>query len=131
MSLHGYFETEIFRWELEDAEVDRVTLGEDCARWFKSGLRAPAVAGEPVQEDWGWALPTTLEGQQLWLMLQKWHSTERGWHVWIEPKGAFSWLWRQRSRAAAVRLRDLVERLLMDETRVSGLRWVESVEALD
>lgn len=131
MGLHGYFETEIFRWELEDAELDRVTLGEDCAHWFKAGLRAAAVTGEPVQEDWGWVLPVTLEGQKLWLMLQKWHSTERGWHVWIESRGALAWLWRQRSHTAAVRLRELVQRLLTDETRVSGLRWVESVDALD
>ena len=131
MGLHGYFETEMFRWELEDADVDRVILGEDCAEWFKSGLRTAGVSGEPVQEDWGWVMPVTLEGQPLWFMLQKWHSTQLGWHVWIEPKGMRSWLSSKRSQAAAVLLRDLVHRLLTDDTRVSQLRWVESVEALE
>ena len=129
--LHGYFETEMFRSELEDADVDRVILGEDCVRWFESGVRLTATTGEPIQEDWGWVLPVTLEGQQLWLMLQKWHTTELGWHVWIESRGIRSWLSRKRSQAAAGLLRELVHRLITAERRVSKLRWVESVEALD
>ena len=75
-------------------------------------------------------LPVTLEGQNLWLMLQKWHGTERGWQVWIEARGIRSWLSRKQSHRAAARLRELVHQLLMD-TRVKNLRWVASVEALE
>lgn len=122
--LHGYFETQLFRFQLDDADLDRVMLGRDCAEWFKSRLVGTAEAGEPVEEDFGWVLPVTIAGQSLWLMLQKWHTTERGWHIWIEPRGLVARIQRTRFAAAATELRDAIDRLLVGETRMGGIRWV-------
>lgn len=129
--LHGYFETDMFRWQLDDADLDRVVLGEDCAGWFKSRLVEVAEAGEPVQEDFGWVLPVTIAGQNLWLMLQKWHTTDHGWHVWIEPKGLLARVQWTRSAAAATELRDAIDRLAAGEPRMGGIRWVAGPEELE
>ena len=122
--LHAYFETEMFCSELHDRDIDQVVLGGDCAKWFRSRLAPDRDTGEPIQEDWGWVLPVTVAGQGLWFMIQKWHTTDRGWHVWIEPRGLLSRIFGSRFGAAAVRLRDTADRLLTNEPRVNALRWV-------
>lgn len=128
--LHAHFETELFVAELDDAEMGDVVLGADCADWLKVRLAGVAETGVAVQESWGWALPVVIAGQPLWLMLQKWYATERDWHVWIEPRGLLARLLTARSNAAALRLRDTVNRVLADEPRVSKLEWVADANAL-
>lgn len=121
--LHAYFETDMFQSELDDKDFDRTVLGEDCASWFRSSLKE-VEPGEPIREDWGWALSVKLEGQNAWVMLQKWHATTRGWHVWVEPRGLAAQILRGRSGAALARLRDLVDRVISAEPRIEGLTWV-------
>jgi hypothetical protein len=128
--LHAYFETQLFVAELDDAEADRGMLGSDCADWFRSRLAGAAEIGEAVRESWGWAVPVVIAGQSLWLMLQKWHSTEHGWHVWIEPRGLLGRVLAGRSMGPALRLRDTLNRVLADEPRVSKLEWVADANAL-
>lgn len=128
---HAYFETEMFRIESDDSELDKHPLGEDLARWFGSKLKPGYSVGEPVSEDWGWALPIACDGQNLWLMLQKWHSTERGWHVWLEPRGLLSSLFKRRTRVATGRARDAIGRVLANEHQVEGLRWLSNPEELE
>lgn len=129
--LHGYFETELFRSQLDDAELDRVVLGSDCADWFKSRLVGTVAASEPVQEDFGWVLPVTLSGQSLWLMVQKWHTTDHGWHVWIEPRGLLARIQRARAAAGATELRSALDRLAASEPRMGGIRWVFDPKELE
>jgi len=130
-TLHGYFETEMFRSHLDDAELDRVVLGSDCANWFKSRLGGTAVTGEPVQEDYGWVLPVTIAGQNFWFMLQKWHTTYHGWHVWIEPRDLLARVLGKRSAAAATLLRDAVDRFLLEDPRITGISWVADPKELE
>jgi len=129
--LHGYFETDMFLSGLDDADVDRVMLGHDCAEWFKSRLVGTADVGEPVQESYGWASSVTIAGRSLWLMLQKWHTTERGWHVWIEPRGLLARVQRARAAAGVPELRRALDRIAANEPRVGGIRWVHDPAELE
>src|SRR2546423_14807912 len=54
---HVAFETDRFRNDQPDDEIDQWFLGEDLAKWLHDGLvRQERVTSrfEPLEEDWGW-----------------------------------------------------------------------------
>jgi hypothetical protein len=129
--LHAHFETGMFRTESDDLELDERPLGENLAHWIGSKLESDCTVGDPISEDWGWALPIAIDGKNLWLMLQKWLSTERGWHVWIERRGLLSHFLKQRSSVVTLRACEALDRILASEHQVSGLQWFSSPEDLE
>jgi hypothetical protein len=59
------FCTELFRGEQADEELDRSSLGEDCAKWLHSKLLAVegvAPGVDPLEEDWGWTFGVRVHG---------------------------------------------------------------------
>jgi hypothetical protein len=128
--MHAFFKTDKFRQVLDDDEIDRVVLGEDCIEWLRVQLSngKSVVAKRPIYEDWGWTMALTVDGAQLWLNVQDW-SFEEGqtWHLWLEPRGVLIRLNPGRYAAASKLLRQLLDEVLSADSAIREVRWSEAI----
>jgi hypothetical protein len=128
--MHAFFKTDKFRQMLDDDEIDRVVLGEDCIEWLRVRLSNgdKVVVKRPIDEDWGWTMALTLGGAQLWLNVQDW-SFEEGqtWHLWLAPRGVLIRLNRSRYAAATQLLRQLLDGVLSTDSAIREVRWSETI----
>jgi hypothetical protein len=122
------FDTGLFRDEQPDDELDRRSLGEDCANWLYARLIAieglsPGVA--PLEEDWGgWTFQIRAHAHGFWIQI--WHSFNKRetWILGIEPS---SWIIFRKKQVglAKARLRDAMNSVLASTPEISQMHWVE------
>ena len=95
------FETDRFRNEQPDDEIDLWFLGEDLAKWLHERLVVqPQITStcEPVEEDWGgWIFGVRVEGIRFWI--RTWNT--RTWVVGLQAKPGLLWVFRQTQTATA------------------------------
>ena len=134
--MQAYFKTDEFRQELNDDEIDRVVLGQDCIHWLHSQLDAhdDVAAERPIFEDWGWTMAVSVKGSQLWLNVQDWSFEEsQTWRLWLEPRGVVAAvaakLTPSRHKAASMRLRRVIDEALSGAPAIHEVRWIESKSA--
>jgi len=123
------FRTGLFRDELADDELDRRSLGGDCAKWLDSKvLTAEGVAPgvDPLEEDWGWTFGVRVHG--VWFWINVWCSLQqrKGWIIGIEPRpgllGAFR---RQRTESAKAGLCAAIDMALASTPEITGRQWLD------
>jgi len=127
--MHVRFKTERFRQVLDDDEIDRVVLGEDCIEWLRAELsgRGGVVTEFPVGEDWGYTMAVTVDGSKLWINAQDWSfQQEQTWHVWIEPRGILARMNAGRHAGATSRLRQLIGDVLAGDSAIRDVRWSDA-----
>jgi hypothetical protein len=130
--MHAYFKTSKFRQVLDDDEIDRVILGEDCVEWLRAQLSShkDIVTKSPILEDWGWTMALSLDGSELWMNVQDWSfEREQTWHLWIEPRGILARINTRRLAAASRRLRELIEEVLSGDAEIREVRWSQAPPA--
>ena len=109
---HVAFETDRFRNDQPDDEIDQWFLGEDLAQWLHNGLtRQEDVTSTcgPLEEDWGWTFGVRVSGTRFWINI--WNN--RTWIVGLEAKpGLLRVFHRERTGKATAHLQQLVGRML-------------------
>jgi hypothetical protein len=128
--MHLFFKTDKFRQVLDDDEIGRVVLGEDCLEWFRAQLsiRNEMMTQRLVFEDWGWTMGLTVNGLQLWLNVQDWSFEQpQTWHLWIEPRGILARIRTGRYAAARTRLRQVIDEAISHEAAIREPRWSDAI----
>jgi hypothetical protein len=123
------FSTGMFRDEQADDELDRSSLGEDCAKWLQPKLLAVegvAAGVDPLEEDWGWTFGVRVHG--VWFWINVWCSLQqrKAWIIGIEPRpgllGAFR---KQRTKSAKAGLCAAIDTALASTTEITGRQWLD------
>jgi len=95
--LYVAFNTDLFRNDIPDDEIDQWFLGEDLAEWLHDGLtRQASVISTcaPIEEDGGWTFGVRASNTRFWINI--WNM--RTWIVGLEPKpGLLGALRRERT----------------------------------
>jgi hypothetical protein len=106
------FDTNVFRTEQTDAEIDNFLLGGDLAEWLHAELcRQNDVTShwEPLEEDWGWTFGVRAAGAKFWINI--WHADS--WIIGLEMKPGLLGVFRRAKTAGALSaLQNIVSRVL-------------------
>jgi hypothetical protein len=106
------FETDRFRNDQPDDEIDQWHLGGDLAKWLHEGLvRQEHVTSrcDPLEEDWGWTFGIRVIDTRFWINIYN----VRIWIVGLEAKlGLLAPFLKKRTAKAIALLKELVDALL-------------------
>ena len=108
------FDTELFRKDQPDDEIDQWFLGEDLATWLHDRLieNENVTSGcTPVEEDWaGWTFGVRVSG--VWFWVNIWNV--RTWIVGLEAKpGLFGMFRKARAATSVNALRRIIDQVLV------------------
>lgn len=106
------FETDRFRNDQPDDEIDQWFLGEDVARWLHDGLvQCENVTSTctPLEEDWGWTFGVRLARTRFWVNIWNMHT----WIVGLEVRSGLLCVFHtDQTTTAELSLRQKVSEML-------------------
>lgn len=109
----------------EDEQVNPGRYGEELATWLIEQLRRTgASAAGPYEEDWGWLVELTWNGQRFSLPCGNMDFSRTEWLIWIQPhRGLLNRLLRRNHAEATAELALALHAILKSEPRISELEW--------
>jgi len=109
---HVAFDTDLFRNEQPDEEIDQWFLGEDLAKWLHHELiRHDNITStfEPIEEDWGWTFGVRVSDTRFRINIWNLHT----WIVGLEVKpGLLGVFHKARTAIAVTALQSMVDQML-------------------
>jgi hypothetical protein len=81
------FKTDLFVFRQLDADIDRWSVGGDCAAWFYVRLllvEPIRPSREPLMDEWGWVCEVAIRAVRIRLNVWAFHPVENCWILGIE-----------------------------------------------
>ena len=112
----------------EQGQINPGCYGRALAVWLRERLSAQGVeVGEPIAEDWGWLLGSTLHGAHIGIGCANVEDSLTDWLVFVEPVGPdiLAKLFRRRlpDPEALPALVNQIDAVLRAEPDITSVEW--------
>lgn len=127
MKNHLLFTTELFLFHQRDEELDRWSVGGDCAAWFYMRLInreriAPRL--EPTMEDWGWTFRVLVDSIQVTVNVWAFFEIDNCWLIGVEAnRPILSWRSAVSCEGATNLVCVALEDIITQDVQFSKWKW--------
>lgn len=121
------FKTDLFVFRQRDEDIDKWSVGGDCAGWFYVRLLLMDNIQsdcEPVMEDWGWTFAVSVDSVRVRINVWAFYEIENCWLFGVEPeKRLFGWQSSETLLQAKKIVGSALETIMAADLRFVKYRW--------